>query len=116
MRCVAVAMLTIVSLVIGMACCSDLESLARLVAKGVAGRNSHTLLAATWFARQNHFEWMFNPLAKQPTQRRALRNSLTIATSSCRLTKWRAAAYPIRLMAYHHWSRTRWAALDSCNY
>ncbi len=21
------------------------------------------LLAATWFARQNHFEWMFNPLA-----------------------------------------------------
>src|SRR6266404_6195656 len=21
------------------------------------------LLASTWFARQNHFEWMFNPLA-----------------------------------------------------
>src|SRR6266850_8102287 len=22
------------------------------------------LLAATWFARQNHFEWMFHPLAR----------------------------------------------------
>jgi len=25
-------------------------------------------LTATWFARQNHFEWMFNPLRMQPMQ------------------------------------------------
>src|SRR4030088_136751 len=46
-----------------------------LLLAGVLGRGSRggskgllvlimlPLLASTWFARQNHFEWMFNPLA-----------------------------------------------------
>jgi hypothetical protein len=61
------------------------------------------VLGATWLARQNHFEWMFNPLpnpayvkaadaAFPADDDRVL--SVTIGGES--------VAYPIRLMAYHH--------------
>lgn len=56
-----------------------------------------------WFARQNHFEWMFNPL----------RNSVYVKASDASFVrdsdmvlvvkiKNEAVAYPVRLMAYHH--------------
>ena len=61
------------------------------------------VLAATWFARQNHFEWMFNPLPN-PAYAKAAETtfvnnhdrvmSVTIGNES--------VAYPIRLMGYHH--------------
>jgi hypothetical protein len=59
--------------------------------------------ASTWLARQNHFEWMFNPLPNPAYAKAAettfLQNgdrvmSVTIGNES--------VAYPIRLMGYHH--------------
>lgn len=61
-----------------------------------------TTLAA-WFARQNHFEWMFNPLP-QPAYAHADAASwmepadLVLAVER----NGEAAAYPIRQLAYHH--------------
>ena len=61
------------------------------------------LLASTWFARQNHFEWMFNPL---PNPAYAKANDATfVADTDVVLAiaiNGEAAAYPVRLMAYHH--------------
>jgi Protein of unknown function (DUF3179) len=60
-------------------------------------------IAAAWFARQNPFEWMFNPLP-QPQFVAAAKatfvepNDLVLAVS----VDGDAAAYPIRQMAYHH--------------
>jgi hypothetical protein len=61
-------------------------------------------IAATWLARQNHFEWMFNPLpnpgyVKTAAAAAFLGNddrvlAVTINNES--------VAYPIRLMGYHH--------------
>lgn len=61
------------------------------------------LFAATWFARQNHFEWMFNPLpsaAYAPTGDASFvdNNDIVLAVE----LGGEAAAYPVRLMAYHH--------------
>ena len=58
---------------------------------------------AVWFARQNHFEWMFNPLANaayaQTSEATYVDDSdVVMAVES----NGEAAAYPIRLMAYHH--------------
>lgn len=60
-------------------------------------------LGATWLARQNHFEWMFNPLPN-PAYAKAVEASfvnnddrvLAVAIGG------EAVAYPIRVMAYHH--------------
>jgi hypothetical protein len=56
-----------------------------------------------WFARQNHFEWMFNPLrnsayvkAKDATFVRDSDMVLAVKINN------EAVAYPVRLMAYHH--------------
>ena len=60
-------------------------------------------IAAAWFARQNPFEWMFNPLP-QPQFVTAAKatfvepDDLVLAVSA----DGDAAAYPIRQMAYHH--------------
>ena len=61
------------------------------------------LLVSTWFARQNHFEWMFNPL---PNAAYAKANDADfVADGDVVLAielNGEAVAYPIRLMAYHH--------------
>ncbi len=61
------------------------------------------LLAVTWFARQNHFEWMFHPL-HQPGYTSA--NEATFVGDSDMVlaveNNGEAVAYPVRLMAYHH--------------
>lgn len=61
------------------------------------------LLASTWFARQNHFEWMFNPLANtayaKPSEAAFVTDSdMVLAVDN----NGEAVAYPVRLMAYHH--------------
>jgi hypothetical protein len=61
------------------------------------------LLAATWLARQNHFEWMFQPLpnaayAKIADASFVSDNDMVLAVES----NGEAVAYPVRLMAYHH--------------
>lgn len=61
------------------------------------------LLAATWLARQNHFEWMFHPLANAAYAKTGeagfvTDNDVVLAVES----NGEAVAYPVRLMAYHH--------------
>jgi len=60
-------------------------------------------LGATWLARQNHFEWMFNPL---PNPAYATVADVTYVNDDDRLLavtiNGEAVAYPIRLMGYHH--------------
>jgi hypothetical protein len=61
------------------------------------------LLASTWFARQNHFEWMFNPLANAAYAK--VTDAEFVAEDDVVLAveiNGEAAAYPVRLMAYHH--------------
>ena len=61
------------------------------------------LLAAAWFARQNHFEWMFNPLANAGYVKGS--DAGFVDDSDVVLAvvnNGEAAAYPIRQMAYHH--------------
>ena len=61
------------------------------------------LLASTWFARQNHFEWMFNPLPNPAYAK--VKDAGFVANSDVVLAieiNGEAAAYPVRLMAYHH--------------
>ena len=57
----------------------------------------------TWFARQNHFEWMFNPL---PAATFANVSDTTFVASDDQVMTItindEAVAYPIREMAYHH--------------
>jgi len=61
------------------------------------------LAAATWMSRQNHFEWIFHPYATIAYSRPAdvdfvSDNDMVLAVSN----NGEAAAYPVRLMAYHH--------------
>ena len=61
------------------------------------------LLVSTWFARQNHFEWMFNPLANATYANSS--EAGFVADTDIVMTvdsNGEAAAYPIRQMAYHH--------------
>ena len=60
-------------------------------------------LGATWLARQNHFEWMFNPL---PNPAYAKISEATFVDDKDRVLAVtigaESVAYPIRVMAYHH--------------
>ena len=60
-------------------------------------------IVPVWFARQNHFEWMFNPLQHsgyvKATDASFVRDSDMVL--AIRINE-EAVAYPIRLMAYHH--------------
>jgi hypothetical protein len=57
----------------------------------------------TWFAWQNHFEWMFNPLRNSAYVK--ANNASFVRDSDMVLAvkiNNEAVAYPVRLMAYHH--------------
>lgn len=61
------------------------------------------LFLVTWFARQNHFEWMFNPLpnaayAKVSEANFVNGNDMVLAVE----INGEAVAYPVRQMGYHH--------------
>ena len=60
-------------------------------------------LGATWFARQNHFEWMFKPL---PNPAYVKSNDASFRNDADRVMVVtigeESVAYPIRIMAYHH--------------
>jgi hypothetical protein len=60
-------------------------------------------LFSAWFARQNHFEWMFNP-AKNPSYVSVSKADFVEPSDmvlSVRING-EEAAYPVRLLAYHH--------------
>lgn len=61
------------------------------------------VLVCVWFARQNHFEWMFNPLAN--TAFAPVGETDFVADDDMVLAveiNGEAVAYPVRQMAYHH--------------
>jgi hypothetical protein len=61
------------------------------------------VLICTWFARQNHFEWMFNPLAETAFAKAS--ETDFVADDDMVLAvkiNGEAVAYPVRQMAYHH--------------
>jgi hypothetical protein len=60
-------------------------------------------VACAWFARQNHFEWMFNPLPEAAFVKASEANSVAgddkvIAVE----VNGESVAYPVRQIAYHH--------------
>jgi hypothetical protein len=61
------------------------------------------LLICAWFARQNHFEWMFNPL-DQANFAKATETDFVSDDDMVLAVKinGEAVAYPVRQMAYHH--------------
>lgn len=61
------------------------------------------LMICTWFARQNHFEWMFNPL-KQANFAKASESDFVSDEDMVLAVKinGEAVAYPVRQLAYHH--------------
>jgi len=61
------------------------------------------VLLFTWFARQNHFEWMFKPLAERSFARASEADFVSDNDMVLAVTiNGDAAAYPVRQMAYHH--------------
>ena len=61
------------------------------------------LFAATWMARQNHFEWMFRPhasVAFSPASEASFAGDTDMVLAV--KNNGEAVAYPVRLMAYHH--------------
>jgi hypothetical protein len=60
-------------------------------------------LAPLWLARQNHFEWMFNPL-HDAAYARADEGAFVSDTDMVMSVELNgeAVAYPVRQMAYHH--------------
>ncbi len=61
------------------------------------------LAVSTWFARQLHFEWMFKPYIS-PAYAKASEAPFVADTDMVLAVEHNgdAAAYPVRLMAYHH--------------
>lgn len=58
---------------------------------------------STWFARQNHFEWMFAPLAGAAYATADAATFVDAADLVIAVERnGEAAAYPIRQLAYHH--------------
>ncbi|MEA2164509.1 MAG: hypothetical protein QOK37_2636 [Thermoanaerobaculia bacterium] len=58
---------------------------------------------STWFARQNHFEWMFAPLAGAAYAAADAATFVDAADLVIAVERnGEAAAYPIRQLAYHH--------------
>jgi hypothetical protein len=61
------------------------------------------MLAATWFARQNHFEWIFNPLPSAAYAKASEAGFVADTDMVMSVEKGGdAVAYPVRQMAYHH--------------
>jgi hypothetical protein len=60
-------------------------------------------LVPIWASRQNHFEWMFKPIANPEYSRAA--EAANVADSDMVMAveiNGEAVAYPVREMAYHH--------------
>lgn len=61
------------------------------------------LVACAWLARQNHFEWMFSPLARAAYAQAAEASFVEDADMVIAVeVGGERVAYPVRLLAYHH--------------
>ena len=95
--------LTLVVAAVSMALVVWLWRKARWWRKAVLAIALILTFTSAWFARQNHFEWMFNPLpnaayAKTTDAGFMSDSDMVLAVEN----KGEAVAYPVRLMAYHH--------------
>jgi hypothetical protein len=75
----------------------------RLLPRATAVLLTALLIASSWVARQNHFEWMFAPLPDARFVRAVAANfvapdDMVLAVA----LKGDAVAYPVRQLAYHH--------------
>jgi hypothetical protein len=94
---------TVIATVLFLALCVKLWRGARWWSRLVMPIMLAPLLAVTWFARQNHFEWMFNPLPNANYARAG--EPAFIADSDMVMAveiNGDAVAFPVRQMAYHH--------------
>jgi hypothetical protein len=95
--------LTVAALIIGFVLVGWLWSAARWFGRVALMILLLPLLAATWFARQNHFEWMFNPLQHAAYAKVGEASFVGDTDMVLAVTiNGESAAYPVRLMAYHH--------------
>ncbi len=61
------------------------------------------VLAASWFARQNHFEWMFAPISTVAYAQAGEAGFMDDKDMVMAIeVNGEAVAYPVRQMAYHH--------------
>lgn len=94
---------TVVATVLFLALCAKLWRGARWWGRLAMPALLAPLLAVTWFARQNHFEWMFNPLPNADYARAG--EAGFVADSDMVMAieiNGDSVAYPVRQMAYHH--------------
>lgn len=60
-------------------------------------------VVAAWFARQNHFEWLFNPISEVAYSQTGEAGFVDDDDKVLAIElNGEAAAYPVRQMAYHH--------------
>src|SRR5262249_23809190 len=91
---------TVLSTVLFLALCVRLWRGARWWSRLAMPAMLAPLLAVTWFARQNHFEWMFHPLPNAGYAR--VSEAGFVADSAMVMTvelNGEAVAYPVRQMA-----------------
>ncbi len=90
----------LISIVLGVYLWSNSK---RWLSKGFLILPFVVVLFGVWFARQNHFEWMFNPLA-QAAFAKAGETDFVADDDMVLAVKLNgeAVAYPVRQMAYHH--------------
>lgn len=96
-------LVTALALVAGLAAGALIWAASGSLWKAIAALALIPLAAAFWFARQNHFEWMFAPLAD--VRFAPIREADFIADSDMVLSvtiDGDSAAFPVRQMAYHH--------------
>lgn len=95
--------LTLGALIISLALCIWLSRGARWYGWVALMITLLPLFVVAWFARQNHFEWMFNPLPKpeyaKVSQADFIKDNEMVMSV---VINGEAVAYPVRQMAYHH--------------
>jgi len=61
------------------------------------------LIICAWFARQNHFEWMFSPLVEANFAKASETDFVSDGDMVLAIKiNGESVAYPVRQMAYHH--------------
>jgi hypothetical protein len=94
---------TVIATVLFLALCAKLWRGARWWGRLAMPALLAPLIAVTWFARQNHFEWMFNPLPNADYARVSEAGFVPDTDMVMAVEiNGEAVAYPVRQMAYHH--------------
>jgi len=94
---------TVIATVVFLALCVKLWRGARWWSRLALPALLAPLLAVTWFARQNHFEWMFKPLPNADYARAGEAGFVADGDMVMAVEiNGDSVAYPVRQMAYHH--------------